>query len=58
VFGYLGMILLHSSFGNSGRSMYLIVYLKLGLRVLNVIWFKCYVLYIKRHLCVDLLGPE
>jgi hypothetical protein len=43
MFGYLGTIWLCSSFGNFGRSLYLIVYVKPGLEVLHVIWFECYV---------------
>jgi hypothetical protein len=37
VLGYLGMILLGSLFGNYGRDMYPLNYLKLVIKVLNVI---------------------
>jgi hypothetical protein len=47
VLGYLGTILLGSLFGNSGRSLYPLIYLKLGLKVLNAIWFNRYVDCIK-----------
>jgi hypothetical protein len=52
VLGYLGTILLSSSFGNCRRSLYTLIYLKLGLEVLNVIWFNHYVDCIKRDTCV------
>jgi hypothetical protein len=35
--GYLGTILLGPLFGNSGRDLYPLIYLKLGIKVLNVI---------------------
>jgi hypothetical protein len=55
VLGYLGTIVLGSSFGNSGRIMYILICLKLGLEVLNVIRFDCYVDCIKRDTCVRIV---